>query len=72
LERFDRLALYEKIKKLDDKVIICFLTAADDAYYGILKKKQLSINKNYVIHKPVENESLLRQIKSILKWQNHF
>ena len=31
-------SLYEKIKKLDDKVRICFLTAADNAYYEILKK----------------------------------
>ena len=28
-------SLCEKIKKLDDKVIICFLTAAGDAYYEI-------------------------------------
>jgi DNA-binding response OmpR family regulator len=59
-------SLYEKIKKLDDKVIICFLTATDDAYYDILKKNYPNINANCVIHKPVDNESLLRQINSIL------
>jgi hypothetical protein len=47
-------------------VAICFLTAAEDAYYEISKKKHLSINENCVIHKPVDNESLLMQIKSIL------
>ena len=65
MPEMDGFILYEKIKKLDDKVTICFLTAADDVYYGISKKKHPSINENCVIHKPVDNESLLRQIKSI-------
>src|SRR5215467_2295910 len=56
-------SLYEKIKKLDDKVTICFLTATDKAYYEILKKHYPSIKENCVIHKPVDNESLLRIIK---------
>ncbi len=67
MPEMDGFSLYEKIKKLDDKVPICFLTAADDAYYETSKKKHPGINQNYVIHKPVDNESLLRQIKSILQ-----
>jgi len=59
-------SLYEKIKKLDDKVTICFLTATDKAYYEALKKHYPSIKENCVIHKPVDNESLLRIIKSVL------
>jgi len=62
----DGFSLYDKIKKLDDKVAICFLTAADDAYYKTSKKKHPGINENCIIHKPVDNESLLKQIKSIL------
>jgi len=57
--------LYKEIRKLDDKVSICFLTAADELYYEALKKRYPTINENCVIHKPVENESLLRQIKSV-------
>ena len=60
-------SVYEKIKELDDKVTICFLTAAGDAHYKILKKNYPSINENHVIYKPVDNESLLRQIKSVLQ-----
>src|SRR5437660_10755158 len=48
----DGFSLYEKIKKMDDKVMICFLTAADKAYYEILKKHYPSVNENCVIHKP--------------------
>ncbi|MGC2684557.1 MAG: response regulator [Candidatus Nitrosopolaris sp.] len=66
LPGMDGFSVYTKIKKLDDKVRICFLTAADKAYYEILKKHYPSINENCVIHKPVDNESLLRRIKSVL------
>ncbi|MGC2572738.1 MAG: response regulator [Candidatus Nitrosopolaris sp.] len=66
MPEMDGFSLYEKIKKLDDKVIICFLTATDDAYYKMLKKNYRNINENCVIHKPIDNESLLRQINSIL------
>ena len=62
----DGFSLYEKIKKLDNNVIICFLTATNDTYYEILNKNYPNINENCVIHKPVDNESLLRQINSIL------
>ena len=63
----DGFSFYEKIKKLDGKVIICFLTAAHDTYYEILKKNYPSINENCVIYKPVDNETLLRRIKSVLQ-----
>jgi DNA-binding response OmpR family regulator len=64
LPGMDGFSLYEIIKKLDDKVRICFLTAADKAYYEILKKHYPSIKENCVIYKPVDNESLLELIKS--------
>jgi DNA-binding response OmpR family regulator len=64
LPGMDGFSLCEKIKKLDDKVRICFLTAADKAYYEILKKHYPRIKENCVIYKPVDNESLLGLIKS--------
>jgi two-component system response regulator VanR len=66
MPEMDGFSLYEKIKKLDNKVIICFLTATNDIYYEILKKNYPNINENCIIHKPVDNESLLKQINSIL------
>ena len=58
--------LYNEIRRLDDKVSICFLTAADELYYETLKKSHPNIDESCIIHKPVDNDSLLRQIKSIL------
>ena len=58
--------LYSEIRKLDDKVPICFLTAADELYYETLKKCYPNIDENHIIHKPVDNDSLLGQIKSMI------
>jgi DNA-binding response OmpR family regulator len=66
LPGMDGFSLYTKIKKLDDKVRICFLTAVDKAYYENLKKHYSNIKENCVIYKPVDNESLLEVIKSVL------
>ena len=66
MPEMDGFILYERIKKLDDNVIICFLTATDDAYYERLKKNYPRINEDCIIHKPVDNESLLKRIKSLL------
>ena len=45
MPEMDGFSLYEKIKKLNDKVIICFLTATDDAYYETLKKNYPNIDE---------------------------
>ena len=66
LPTMDGFSLCEEMKKTDDKVRICFLTAADRTYYEILRKHYPSIKDNYVIHKPVDNDSLLSLIKSVL------
>jgi len=66
LPAMDGFSLCQEMKKLDDKVRICFLTAADRTYYEILRKHYPSIKENYVIHKPVDNDSLLSLIKSVL------
>lgn len=57
--------LYEKIRELDDNVAICFLTAAEEVYYEILKKRYPNTDENCVIRKPVDNDSLVRRIKSM-------
>ena len=59
-------SLYKKIRKLDDKVIICYITAVDEVSYADLKKCYPNIDEICIIHKPVDNDSLLGQIKSIL------
>jgi two-component system response regulator TtrR len=59
--------LSQAIRKLDQKVKICFLTAASDAYYEAFGKQVFSnIDDKCIIQKPIENELLIKQIKSII------
>ena len=59
-------SLYDEIRRLDDKVPICFLTAADELYYETLAKSHPNIDESCIIHKPVDNDSLVRQLKYIV------
>jgi DNA-binding response OmpR family regulator len=59
---------YNEIRKVDDKIKICFLTAATDVYYEVFRKEAFPhISKNFLIQKPIENELLLKKIRSIIK-----
>jgi DNA-binding response OmpR family regulator len=60
--------LCNEIRKVDDKIKICFLTAATDVYYEVFRKEVFPhINENFIIRKPIENELLLEKIGSIIK-----
>lgn len=59
--------LYNEIRKVDDKIKICFLTAAMDLYYEAFRKEAFpNIDENYIIRKPIENELLLEKIRSAI------
>jgi CheY-like chemotaxis protein len=59
--------LYQEIRKLDDKVKICFLTAASDFYSEALGEQVFpNFDENHIIRVPIENELLIKQIKSII------
>ncbi|MGC2575149.1 MAG: response regulator [Candidatus Nitrosopolaris sp.] len=60
--------LYNEIRKVDDKIKICFLTEATDAYYEVFRKEAFPhIDENFIIQKPIENELLLEKIGSIIE-----
>jgi DNA-binding response OmpR family regulator len=59
--------LYQAIRKLDDKVKICFLTAVSDVYYEAFGNQAFpKIDEVCIIQKPIENELLVKRIKSIV------
>jgi two-component system, OmpR family, sensor histidine kinase VicK len=69
MPKIDGLELYEKIRKIDDKVIVWFITAYE-TYYRALKevsstpKGEMSLIP--VIEKPIEIDKLVKQIKTVL------
>ena len=59
LPKMNGFELYYKIKKLDDKVKICFLTAGEMYYEGIRKEAFPELDTNCFIRKPITNEALI-------------
>jgi DNA-binding response OmpR family regulator len=58
-------SLYRKIKRLDKKVKVCFLTAGE-MYYRVDSDIFSSVPANCLIRKPIENEELMARINEII------
>jgi DNA-binding response OmpR family regulator len=58
--------LYKQLKKIDDKVKVCFLTAGELDYEQFRKELSPALDENCYIQKPFENEMLIRTINRIL------
>ena len=70
LPKMNGIELYCKIRKLNDNVKICFLTASE-MYYEEIRKQVLPEAeldpKNFFIRKPIANEDFVQQVQDILK-----
>ena len=57
--------LYRQIKKINDKVKVCFLTASE-MDYGVYTDIVNSLDAEYFIRKPIDNEELVKRLNRIL------
>jgi DNA-binding response OmpR family regulator len=67
MPKMDGFELYDKIKKKDDKVKICFLTASELYYEEFRKKEYSTLDKNLFLKKPIDNDDLLKEVNKIMK-----
>ena len=58
--------LYKQIKKIDDKVKVCFLTAGEMDYEQFRKELFPALDKNFFIQKPIETEMLIKRLNRII------
>jgi two-component system, OmpR family, response regulator ChvI len=69
MPKIDGFELYEKIKEIDNKVLVWFITAYE-TYYRAIKEASSTSKKEVisipVIEKPIEIDKLVKQIKSEL------
>ncbi len=65
MPKIDSFDLFEKIKKMDNRIIICFLTASESYYEQYRKQEFAMMDKNLFIQKPIENEELVERVKRI-------
>ena len=62
--------LYQEMRKIDDKVKVCFLTASE-MYYEKFRKEEpyRKFDKEFFIAKPIENEELLDHLNKVINIQ---
>jgi two-component system response regulator ChvI len=67
MPKMNGFELYTKIKKIDDKVKVCFLTALSELqeYASFRKEVFPEEGKRYFIQKPVRNEKVVRMVNTI-------
>ena len=65
LPKMNGFELYKKIRKLDNKVKICFLTAGE-MYYGVYTDIFNSLDAEYFIRKPIDNEELIKRVNNMI------
>ena len=69
MPEMDGFQLYRKMKEIDSKVKVCFLTASELYYEGVRKEsfcKEDKVDKELFLAKPIENEDLVNQINKII------
>ena len=67
MPRMGGFELYDKIKAIDYKVNVCFITAYEEYYDEIKKRFPHSEKTEWFIRKPIGMEALIRTVKSHLK-----
>jgi CheY-like chemotaxis protein len=54
--------LYERLKKLDPDLKVCFLTASEMYHQEVREVEHCALNEDLFLQKPISNEDLVREI----------
>jgi DNA-binding response OmpR family regulator len=67
MPEMDGFQLYQKMKNIDSKVKVCFLTASEMYYERFRKEEEFcSLDKDLFVRKPIANEDLIKKINTII------
>ncbi len=66
MPKMDGFDLHNEIKKIDNKIKICFLTASEEYYENFRKSEFIKLDKDMFIQKPIENKELVKRIMKVL------
>ena len=66
MPNMDGFELCKKLKEIDSKIKVCFLTASEMYYETFRKKEYDVIDKDLFLRKPIENEDLIKKVNNII------
>jgi DNA-binding response OmpR family regulator len=67
MPKMDGFNLCRRLMKIDNRIKVCFLTAADLSYYEEIALEIINvIGRDCFIYKPINNEDFIRKLKSLL------
>jgi len=64
MPKMDGFELYERLKKVDSDVKVCFLTASEMYHKKIRKVEHCALNKDLFLQKPISTDDLIREINN--------
>jgi DNA-binding response OmpR family regulator len=59
MPNIDGFELYERLKKIDPDVNVCFLTASEMYHEEFRKSERCSLNKDLFLQKPISTDDLI-------------
>jgi CheY-like chemotaxis protein len=62
MPKIDGFELYERLKKVDPNVKVCFLTASEMYHEEFRKVEHCALNKDLFLQKPISTDDLIREI----------
>jgi DNA-binding response OmpR family regulator len=67
MPEIDGFHLYQEMKKIDDKIKVCFLTASEMYYEKFRKEEEFAqMDKDLFLRKPIQNRELIKEINRIM------
>jgi DNA-binding response OmpR family regulator len=64
MPRIDGFELYERLKKVDSDVKVCFLTASEMYHEEFREVEHNTLNKDLFLQKPISTDDLIREINN--------
>ena len=64
MPKIDGFDLYERLKKVDPDVKVCFLTASEMYHEEFRDVEHCALNKDLFLQKPISTDDLIREINN--------
>ena len=64
MPKMDGFELYERLKKVDPGINVCFLTASEMYHEEMRGVEHCALNKDLFLQKPISTDDLIREINN--------